>query len=77
MSGKNKILWWLILHQPLPINTFRYQRGMAPSPIYCCCGKHAEDVSCCLKYYPPSLLVWRKFGLAFGFGLLICLLRDG
>ncbi|KAK7244213.1 hypothetical protein RIF29_39032 [Crotalaria pallida] len=68
---KIKFLIWLVLHNAIPTNDFRFRRGMASSPNCARCGAGSESVLHCLRDYSPSTELWLRFG--FGNQDLMCM----
>ncbi|KAK7245764.1 hypothetical protein RIF29_40613 [Crotalaria pallida] len=59
---KIKFLIWLVLHNAVPTNDFRFRRGMVSSPNCARCGAGFESVLHCLRDCSLSTELWLRFG---------------
>ncbi|KAK7252062.1 hypothetical protein RIF29_35769 [Crotalaria pallida] len=59
---KVRFLMWLMLHNAIPTNVFRCNRGLAASPMCSRCDSDCETVLHCIRDCPYSRDLWYRFG---------------
>ena len=55
---KIKILFWLLAHNGLPTNQFRFSRRLCSSPLCSSCGQFTESLLHCFRDCPISRNLW-------------------
>nr|KYP74203.1 Putative ribonuclease H protein At1g65750 family [Cajanus cajan] len=61
---KVKVIIWLMLHVAVPTNLFRFNRGLALSPLCVRCGEDTESVLHCMRDCKYSKALWLQFGFS-------------
>ena len=59
-----KLFLWLLLHNALPTNVLRFQRGLATSSYCSRCGEPVEDDIQCLQNCHFAASVWSSIGFS-------------
>ena len=55
---KVRFLFWLILHNAIPINLIRFSRGLAASALCARCNLEEESILHCLRDCPVARSAW-------------------